>query len=250
MSKKNEILVELNNVSVFKQKKWLIKDVSLKVNRGEIITIIGPNGSGKTTTAKIALGIIKPDKGNVTLNENLTISYVPQRITIDWTLPLKVKHFMKLTNNIDSNKIKNALKLTEIENLYNHEMRTLSGGEFQRVMIARAIARKPDLLILDEPLEGIDFNGETLLYNLIKRIRDQLNCGIILISHNLHMVMAATDFVICLNSHVCCSGTPNTVIQNKEYISLFGPRALEGKAFYTHEHSHTHEMDGSLREII
>ncbi|PPR75863.1 MAG: Zinc import ATP-binding protein ZnuC [Alphaproteobacteria bacterium MarineAlpha2_Bin1] len=250
MEKNKESLVELNNVSVIKQNKWLIKNVSLEVKRGEIITIIGPNGSGKTTTAKIALGILKPDQGSIKKSDNLTISYVPQKITIDWTLPLKVKHFMGLTNKIDKNKIKNALKLTEIEKLYDNEINTLSGGEFQRVMIARAIARKPDLLILDEPLEGIDFNGETLLYNLIKRIRDQLNCGIILISHNLHMVMAATDFVICLNSHVCCSGTPNTVKQNKEYISLFGPRALEGKAFYTHEHSHIHEADGTLREII
>ena len=250
MEKKNQILVELNNVSVIKQKKWLIKDVSLKVSRGEIITIIGPNGSGKTTTVKTALGIIKPDQGHVKRLENLIISYVPQKIEIDWTMPLKVKHFMKLTNNIDTKKIKSALSVTGIEKLYNLEVRTLSGGEFQRVMIARAIARKPDLLILDEPLEGIDFNGETLLYNLIKTIRDKLNCGIILISHNLHMVMAATDFVICLNSHICCSGTPNIVTKNKEYISLFGPRALEGKALYTHQHTHVHETDGSLSEII
>ncbi len=250
MKKENQVLVELNKVSVSKQKKWLIKNVSLKVNRGEIITIIGPNGSGKTTTAKTALGIIKPDQGKVIKPDNITVSYVPQKLSIDWTLPLKVKHFMGLTNSIAKNTIQNALKVTGIDNLYNNELRTLSGGEFQRVMIARAIGRKPDLLILDEPLEGVDFNGETLLYNLIKKIRDQLNCGIILISHNLHMVMAATDYVICLNSHICCSGTPKSVTQNKEYISLFGPRAFEGKAFYTHEHSHAHKTDGSLSEII
>ena len=250
MEKKNQILVELNNVSVIKQKKWLIKDVSLKVSRGEIITIIGPNGSGKTTTVKTALGIIKPDQGHVKRLENLIISYVPQKIEIDWTMPLKVKHFMKLTNNIDTKKIKSALSVTGIEKLYNLEVRTLSGGEFQRVMIARAIARKPDLLILDEPLEGVDYHGETMLYNLIKKIRDEINCGVILISHNLDMVMAATDYVICLNNHVCCSGTPNTVTQNKEYISLFGPRSLESKSFYTHKHSHIHEDDGSLRDII
>ena len=184
MVNQNQILVELNKVSVIKQKKWLIKDISLKVIRGEIITIIGPNGSGKTTTAKVALGIVKPDHGDVKILENLNISYVPQKIMIDWTLPLKVKHFMRLTKKIDNNKILNALKLTETENLYNNEVRTLSGGEFQKVMLARAISKKPDLLILDEPLEGVDYHGETLLYNLIKKIRDEINCGIILISLN------------------------------------------------------------------
>jgi len=250
MVNQNQILVELNKVSVRKQKKWLIKDISLKVIRGEIITIIGPNGSGKTTTAKVALGIVKPDHGDVKILENLNISYVPQKIIIDWTLPLKVKHFMRLTKKIDNNKILNALKLTETEHLYNNEVRTLSGGEFQKVMLARAISKKPDLLILDEPLEGVDYHGEILLYNLIKRIRDEINCGIILISHNLHMVMAATDYVICLNNHVCCSGTPNTVTQNKEYLSLFGPRSLDSKAFYTHKHNHVHDDDGSFRDIV
>ena len=250
MVNQNQILVELNKVSVIKQKKWLIKDISLKVIRGEIITIIGPNGSGKTTTAKVALGIVKPDHGDVKILENLNISYVPQKIIIDWTLPLKVKHFMRLTKKIDNNKILNALKLTETENLYNNEVRTLSGGEFQKVMLARAISKKPDLLILDEPLEGVDYHGEILLYNLIKRIRDEINCGIILISHNLHMVMAATDYVICLNNHVCCSGTPNTVTQNKEYLSLFGPRSLDSKSFYTHKHNHVHDDDGSFRDIV
>ncbi len=250
MVNQNQILIELNKVSVRKQKKWLIKDISLKVIRGEIITIIGPNGSGKTTTAKVALGIVKPDHGDVKILENLNISYVPQKIIIDWTLPLKVKHFMRLTKKIDNNKILNALKLTETENLYNNEVRTLSGGEFQKVMLARAISKKPDLLILDEPLEGVDYHGEILLYNLIKRIRDEINCGIILISHNLHMVMAATDYVICLNNHVCCSGTPNTVTQNKEYLSLFGPRSLDSKSFYTHKHNHVHDDDGSFRDIV
>ena len=250
MVNQNQILVELNKVSVRKQKKWLIKDISLKVIRGEIITIIGPNGSGKTTTAKVALGIVKPDHGDVKILENLNISYVPQKTIIDWTLPLKVKHFMRLTKKIDNNKILNALKLTETEHLYNNEVRTLSGGEFQKVMLARAISKKPDLLILDEPLEGVDYHGEILLYNLIKRIRDEINCGIILISHNLHMVMAATDYVICLNNHVCCSGTPNTVTQNKEYLSLFGPRSLDSKSFYTHKHNHVHDDDGSFRDIV
>ena len=250
MVNQNQILIELNKVSVRKQKKWLIKDISLRVIRGEIITIIGPNGSGKTTTAKVALGIVKPDHGDVKILENLNISYVPQKIIIDWTLPLKVKHFMRLTKKIDNNKIINALKLTETEHLYNNEVRTLSGGEFQKVMLARAISKKPDLLILDEPLEGVDYHGEILLYNLIKRIRDEINCGIILISHNLHMVMAATDYVICLNNHVCCSGTPNTVTQNKEYLSLFGPRSLDSKSFYTHKHNHVHDDDGSFRDIV
>ena len=239
-------IVEINQAGVIRQNKWIIKNISLEVNRGEILTLIGPNGSGKTTTAKLAAGIIKPDEGKVHSQKNIVLSYVPQNMKVDWTIPINVKHFMKLTNSIDNKNILKALNLVDIGHLIDEQIQTLSGGEFQRALIARAIARKPDLLILDEPLQGLDFTGEKLLYNLINKIKDEIKCGIILISHNLHMVMATTDQVICLNGHICCSGTPNIVLQSKEYTELFGPNKLDGLALYTHSHNHTHETDGTL----
>ena len=203
MSLEKNILVKLNNVGIQQNGKWLVKGVSLEVEKGKIVTLIGPNGSGKSTTAKIALGIYKNIEGNV---EKLTnnIGYVPQKISIDWTLPLRVKDFMVLTDNIKDELIDEALSLTGVIHLKEKNLGNLSGGEFQRVLLARAISKKPELLVLDEPVQGVDFTGEIALYELIKKISEKLNCGILLISHDLHTVMSATDHVVCLNGHVCC----------------------------------------------
>ena len=218
-SENNKFLVKLDNTGVFQNNKWLVKGVSLEVERGKIVTLIGPNGSGKTTTAKIALGLYKNIQGKV---EKFTkkIGYVPQKISIDWTLPIRVLDFMLLTQNLSDDEINTALNLTGVEHLKNNNLRNLSGGEFQRVLIARAIAKKPDLLVLDERVQGVDFKGEIALYELIKTISDKLNCGILLISHDLHVVMSATDYVVCLNGHVCCSGTPQAVANDNKYLSL------------------------------
>ena len=248
MLKNSKLLVEMINVGIKRQNKWLVKDISLEVNRGEILTLIGPNGSGKTTTIKLVSGILKPDDGTINSQKDIKLSYVPQNMNVDWTIPINVEYFMRLTNSIDKKNILKSLNLAGVDHLINEQIQTLSGGEFQRVLISRAIAREPDLLILDEPLQGLDYNGEKLLYNLINKIKDEIKCGIILVSHNLHMVMATTDHVICLNGHICCSGTPDIVSQSKEYIALFGPRKFEGLAFYTHKHNHTHKTDGSLIE--
>ena len=210
-------LVKLNNAGVFRDDKWLVKGVSLEINKQEIVTLIGPNGSGKTTTGKLILDILKPDEGSVSLNTK-QISYVPQKINIDWAIPLRVIDFMNITSKLDKSKIIQSLELTGVDHLIYKNLLNLSGGEFQRVMIARAIAKKPELLILDEPVQGVDFNGEIKLYNLIKEISDRLKCGILLISHDIHFVMSSTDHVICLNGHVCCSGTPNDVAKNPAYI--------------------------------
>ena len=241
-----KILVQLENVGVFQNNKWLVEDVSLNVEKGKIVTLIGPNGSGKTTTAKIALGIHKNIKGKVKkFTDN--IGYVPQKISIDWTLPIRVTDFMQLTHNLSENEIENALKLTGVKHLKNNDLRNLSGGEFQRVLIARAISKKPDLLVLDEPVQGVDFKGEIALYELIKTISDKINCGILLISHDLHVVMTATDYVVCLNGHVCCSGSPSSVAKNKEYQKLFGDRASTILSVYEHRHDHTHSPDGTVK---
>ena len=247
MSLEKNILVKLNNVGIQQNDKWLVKGVSLEVEKGKIVTLIGPNGSGKSTTAKIALGIYKNIEGNVEKFTN-NIGYVPQKISIDWTLPLRVKDFMVLTDNIKDELIDEALSLTGVIHLKEKNLGNLSGGEFQRVLLARAISKKPELLVLDEPVQGVDFTGEIALYELIKKISEKLNCGILLISHDLHTVMSATDHVVCLNGHVCCSGSPKDVARNNEYKALFGEQASQTLSVYEHKHDHEHSIDGKIKK--
>ena len=247
MSVEKNILVNLNNVGIQQNDKWLVKGVSLEVEKGKIVTLIGPNGSGKSTTAKIALGIYKNIEGNVEKFTN-NVGYVPQKISIDWTLPLRVKDFMVLTDSIKDELIDEALSLTGVIHLKEKNLGNLSGGEFQRVLLARAISKKPELLILDEPVQGVDFTGEIALYELIKKISEKLNCGILLISHDLHTVMSATDHVVCLNGHVCCSGSPKDVARNNEYKALFGEQASQTLSVYEHKHDHEHSIDGKIKK--
>lgn len=243
----NPCLIALSNAGYRQGDRWLVRGIDLAVEPGEIVTLIGPNGSGKSTTAKLALGLLQPNEGRTARRPDLTVGYVPQRVAIDWTLPLRVSRFMHLTGKVSKQDAHHALEETGAAHLINAEVRSLSGGEFQRVMLARAIARGPDLLVLDEPVQGVDFSGEIAIYDLISRIRDRLGCGILLISHDLHVVMAATDRVVCLNGHVCCSGTPRDVASHKAYRALFGHRAAESIAIYEHHHDHTHLPDGRVR---
>ena len=240
-------LVKLENASVEKNKKILVKHISLEVKQGEIVTLIGPNGSGKTTTAKMALGINKNFEGSVQRYTN-HIGYVPQKIIIDWTLPVRVNDFMQLTSKINPEEVNEALSFTGVDHLKNKNLNELSGGEFQRVLIARAIARKPELLVLDEPVQGVDFKGEISLYELIRSISERTNCGILLISHDLHVVMSATDYVVCLNGHICCSGTPKKVANSDQYRELFGDRASTMLSIYEHNHDHSHSTDGTIKK--
>jgi zinc transport system ATP-binding protein len=239
-------LVSLEQAGINRAGRWLVRNVSLTVEAGEIVTLIGPNGSGKSTTVKMALGLMEPDEGTSILRPGLTVSYVPQNVTIDWTLPLTVQRFMRLTGSVTTTDAAAAMERTGIGHLSKAEVRTLSGGEFQRVLLARAISRKPELLVLDEPVQGVDFTGEIALYDLIKDIRDELGGGVLLISHDLHVVMAATDRVICLNGHICCSGSPTAVVESAEYKALFGARAASTLAVYQHHHDHTHTADGHI----
>ena len=240
-----KLLVKLENAGVFRSSKWLVRGISLEINQGEIVTLIGPNGSGKTTTAKMILNILNTDEGLVT-GKARKMAYVPQKINIDWTMPLRVIDFMKITNSLNNTQITESLSMTDVDKLLYNQIHSLSGGEFQRVLIARAIAKKPDLLVLDEPVQGVDFNGEIALYNLIKEISVNLNCGILLISHDMHFVMSTTDHVICLNGHICCSGSPSNVVKNPEYIKLFGEHNSETLSYYQHQHDHSHNHDGSI----
>ena len=245
MENKNKVLLKVENAGVSINDKSLVKGVSFEIKQGEIVTLIGPNGSGKSTTAKIALGIYKKIDGKVKKYTD-KIGYVPQKISIDWTLPIRVLDFMTLTEELTQDQINIALNLTGVEHLKDKSLSNLSGGEFQRVLIARAISKKPELLVLDEPVQGVDFKGEIALYELIKQISEKMKCGILLISHDLHVVMSATDFVLCLNGHVCCSGAPHKVVKDSKYKELFGDRASNILSLYEHNHDHTHSQDGTI----
>lgn len=239
-------LVEARGIGVRRNGRWILRDVDLLVHSGEIVTVIGPNGSGKSTTAKSLLGLITPDAGIVTRAPGLKVGYVPQTLKIDWTLPLTIRRLMTLTSRFSRAEVDAALDRVGIRHLVDARVETLSGGEFQRASLARALIRKPDLLVLDEPVQGVDFSGEMALYDLIRTIRDDLGCGIVLISHDLHIVMAQTDQVICLNGHVCCHGAPEAVAEHPEYRRLFGSRAAELLAVYRHQHDHVHRSDGAV----
>ena len=245
MPDNKKILLKVENAGISVNGKSLVRGVSLEVKQGEIVTLIGPNGSGKSTTAKIALGIYKKTDGKVK-RYTKKIGYVPQKISIDWTLPIRVLDFMTLTEELTQDQINSALNMTGVEHLKNKSLSNLSGGEFQRVLIARAISKQPELLVLDEPVQGVDFKGEIALYKLIKEISEKMKCGILLISHDLHVVMSATDFVVCLNGHVCCSGTPHVVVKDNKYKELFGDRASNILSLYEHKHDHTHSQDGTI----
>ena len=247
MGSNNNILVKLKKAGYQLNNKFLVEGVSLEVQKGKIVTLIGPNGSGKSTTAKIALGIYKKIEGEVEKYTN-RVGYVPQKISIDWTLPIRVNDFMVLTENISEEQINEALSLTGVIHLKNKNLGNLSGGKFQRVLLARAISKKPELLVLDEPVQGVDFTGEIALYQLIKKISEELNCGILLISHDLHTVMSATDHVVCLNGHVCCSGSPTDVAHNHEYKALFGEQASKTLTIYEHKHDHVHTNEGDIKK--
>lgn len=243
-----KLLVEAEGLGVRRSGRWLVRDVDLTVCRGEIVTLIGPNGGGKSTIAKAVLGLIAPDRGTVRRADGLRVGYVPQKLAIDRTLPLTVRRMMSLTERHDDGAIAAALAEVQAAHLIDAPVQILSGGEFQRVLLARAFIRNPDLLVLDEPVQGVDFAGEIMLYELIERARQRIGCGILLISHDLHVVMARTDRVFCVNGHVCCSGSPQLVSASSEYRQLFGRKEAAALALYRHHHDHDHDLDGSVHE--
>lgn len=227
------------------QNKIILDKVSLRIRQGEIVTVIGPNGAGKSTLVKVVCGLRAPQSGKIIRKPGLRIGYMPQRLHIDETLPLQVERFLSLGGHripaIDA--VCDTMSLT---NLRQVPITRLSGGELQRVMLARCVLRKPELLILDEPTQGVDVHGQTELYDLITEIRDRLQCGVLMISHDLHLVMAKTDTVVCLNHHVCCHGEPESVSQHPEYLQLFGPDTAQSIAVYTHAHDHEHDLHGDV----
>ena len=230
-------LIEAQGVGVYRAERWLVRDIDLTVSAGEIVTLIGPNGSGKSTTAKTVIGVLAPTVGTVRRAPGLRIGYVPQSLSIDGTLPLSVHRLLTLTAHHTRAAVDAALEEVGIAHLRAAPVQRLSGGEFQRALLARALLRTPDLLVLDEPVQGVDFPGELALYSLIQDIRDRTGCGVLLISHDLHVVMASTDTVICLNGRVSCRGAPQAVVADPAYAELFGTAAAETLAVYRHGHN-------------
>lgn len=241
-----EPIVTLRNVRVQRGGRAILSGIDLDVRPEEILTIIGPNGGGKTTLLKVVLGLVRPETGTVRIKPGLRIGYVPQRLTVDATLPMTVRRLMTLTHRHSRAVLIEALAETGVEHLLDADAATLSGGEFQRVLIARALLARPDLLVLDEPVQGVDFTGEVALYEKIADIRATHRCAVLLVSHDLHVVMAASDRVVCINSHICCAGVPSEVVAAPEYVRLFGPRAQGTVALYSHHHDHTHDLHGQV----
>ncbi len=242
-------LIEAKGVGVRIGRHELLRAVDLELRPGQILSLIGPNGAGKTTLVRVLLGVLRPTTGEVRRRPGLIVGYVPQRLHLDPTLPLSVHHFLTLGRwRRPGLPLAAALAEVGAGHLGRAPMAELSGGEFQRVTLARALLRRPDLLILDEPAQGVDFAGQLELYALIERVRNERGCGVLLVSHDLHLVMAATDQVICLNRHVCCAGRPEAVSRHPEYQNLFGAPAAARLAVYTHAHDHAHDLAGAVVE--
>ncbi len=225
--------------------RQLLRHVDIEVSRGRILTVIGPNGAGKTTLVRLALGLIAPSTGTIKRASGLRIGYMPQNLSLPESMPLNVRRFLTLSNN-DSAALQRNVAETGVAKLLERPMQGLSGGETQRVLLARALMGSPDLLVLDEPVQGIDVNGQSELYRLIVRLRDERGCAVLMVSHDLHLVMAATDEVLCINQHVCCSGHPDAVSQHPAYLDLFGAIDAETLAVYTHHHDHQHNLHGEV----
>jgi zinc transport system ATP-binding protein len=244
MTLAQETLISASGISVRLQGRVILNEVDLKVQRGQIVTLIGPNGAGKTTLVRAILGLLKPDNGKIDRQPGIRIGYMPQHLHLSENLPLTVRRFLVLgcSKGCERDLLSVAEQL-DIGHLLEHPLQRLSGGEHQRVLLARALLRKPDLLVLDEPVQGVDVTGQAALYSLITKIRDHLGCAVLMISHDLHLVMATTDQVFCLNQHVCCSGHPESVSQHPAYLELFGTPASAELAVYTHHHDHTHDIN-------
>ena len=240
-------LASLHDISLSMGSRTILHAISLELYAGSILSVIGPNGAGKSTLLRILLGLQKADSGVVYRQDNLCIGYVPQKVVIDAQMPLTVRYFIQLGGKKPSAQLEAVLLEVGAIQTIDYPVQALSGGEFQRVLLARALLRDPQLLVLDEPAQGVDVNGQAQLYQLIGRLVEERGFGVIMVSHDLHLVMAKTDKVLCLNQHICCSGHPEDVSKHPEYMNLFGSlSATSGIGIYTHHHDHEHELDGHV----
>lgn len=233
-------LIEAHQLTLKRAHKTVLDNISFSIAAKQIITVIGPNGCGKSTLIKALLKLEPIDSGVIRHRAGLRIGYMPQKLSLDERMPLDVWSFLKLTRQVHSKDIRYWLKRLNIEDLAPLSVHNLSGGEWQRVLLARALLMKPDILVLDEPVQGVDIQGQMGLYKLIPQLRDELGCAVLMVSHDLHLVMRATDEVICLNGHVCCSGHPDKVSIDPAYLNLFGHNQQAPLTTYTHNHDHDH----------
>lgn len=240
-----DVLLTAKEVVFTVRDKVILSGVSLQLHSKEIITLIGPNGAGKTSLIRILLGLSQATSGSVIREKRLRVGYVPQKIKVPDVMPIRVYDFLNVSGQYSVSQCKKMLEEVDCDYLLFSAMQSISGGEIQRVLLARALLKKPQLLVLDEPASGMDIIGQQSLYNTIRNIRDKHDCGVLMVSHDLHLVMAATDRVICLNSHVCCTGHPDDVSEHPEYIKLFGD-AIDGLALYSHQHDHEHDLKGNI----
>ena len=241
----NEVLISAENLGYTIRGQQVLNAVSLKLHGGETVTLIGPNGAGKTSLVRILLGLKKATLGEIYRKPGIRIGYVPQKLHIDPVLPLRVRDFLLTAGRFDHQQLIAVLEEVQMAHLLASPVQNLSGGEFQRVLLARALLNRPHVLVLDEPAQGVDIIGQQALYQTIKHVRDRHGCGVLMVSHDLHLVMASTDRVICLNTHICCTGHPDDVSAHPEYLKIFG-QAMEGLAPYSHHHDHTHDAHGNV----
>jgi zinc transport system ATP-binding protein len=236
-----KVLVSARNITVVKSGRTILSGIDIDLRRGEIVTVIGPNGAGKTTLVRAVLGVQPVTSGAIVRKSGLVIGYVPQRFDSDPAIPLTVARFLTLGITAKPAACEEALAEVGASAVRDRQLSQVSGGELQRVLLARAVLRSPDLLVLDEPARGVDHIGEAELYGLIARLRDTRGFGVLLVSHDLHLVMANADRVVCINRHVCCQGKPEAVAAHPEYARLFGAEAARAFAVYTHHHDHDHD---------
>ena len=239
-------LVETLGVSVRLGGQEVLSRIDLAVRPSEVVSLIGPNGAGKTTLIRVLLGLLPPAEGSVRRRAGLVVGYLPQRVAVDAVLPLTVRRLLSLTRPVPEREAARALEEAGAAYLMDRSVHALSGGEMQRVLLARALLRDPGLLVLDEPIQNVDVTGQLEMYGIISRIREGRGCGILMVTHDLHVVMASTDRVVCLNRHVCCHGRPEDVSAHPEYLALFGPQAARNLAVYTHAHDHRHGPEGEV----
>ena len=237
-------LISARGLTLKRGDRLVLDHVDVDIHPGEIVTLIGPNGSGKTSLVRALLGVQDLTGGEISKVDGLKIGYVPQRFDIDRALPMTVSRFLCLGHNLNRQALLAVLAEVGAARCVDQQLSELSGGELQRVLLARALATDPDLLVLDEPVRGVDYNGDADLYALIGDLRAKRGIGVLLVSHDLHVVMAQSDRVLCLNRHICCSGVPETVAQHPEYMRLFGPDTARAFGVYRHHHDHAHGLDG------
>ena len=234
-------LIRVEDLSIQYGSVTVLREVSLSIEAGKILTIVGPNGSGKTSLLRAIIGSVKPATGNIIFKPGIKVGYVPQRLNIERTLPITVKRFLSLSHRLDKRKCIAALEKAGVSRVLESQMSGLSGGQFQRVLLAKALLGEPEVLILDEATQGLDQPGSAKFYKQIETVRSETGCAILMISHDLHVVMSASDQVICLNGHICCSGPPASVVSTPEYQELFGTGTYGTFALYGHRHDHNHD---------